>query len=183
MAEEIEYEQFEQTEQPDVGGAVDLGRVSDIPMELSVEIGRTQMTVGETLTLRVGTVVTLDRFAGEPVELLANGTPIALGEVVVVDDKFGLRIKQIVDGEAHAHEPESGEGEPVSGEGELTSGAGEPASGDGELTSGAGEPASGEGDLAAPGAVAEIEPAQDAEQVDATPVLELDEQADGELAA
>jgi flagellar motor switch protein FliN/FliY len=169
MAEEIEYEQFEQTEQPDAGGAVDLGRVSDIPMELSVEIGRTQMTVGETLTLRVGTVVTLDRFAGEPVELLANGTPIALGEVVVVDDKFGLRIKQIVDGDAHAHEPESGEGEPATGEDE-------PVSGEGELASAEDEPAP-------PGAVTEIEPPQDGEEVEATPVLEVDEQADGELAA
>jgi flagellar motor switch protein FliN/FliY len=169
MAEEIEYEQFEQTEQPDAGGAVDLGRVSDIPMELSVEIGRTQMTVGETLTLRVGMVVTLDRFAGEPVELLANGTPIALGEVVVVDDKFGLRIKQIVDGDTHAHEPEGDEHA-------LESGVDESASSEDES-------ASSEDESAAPDAVVEIEPPQDAEPVEATPVLEVDEQADGELAA
>lgn len=101
MADEIEYQQFEQSASlatPD--GEVDLRRISPIPMELSVEIGRTQMTVGEMLSLRAGSIVTLDRFAGEPVDLLVNGTPIARGEVVVVDDKFGLRISQVLkDGE------------------------------------------------------------------------------------
>lgn len=104
MDREIEYQQFEQ-DGPQGGngphgtaGEVDLRRVSEIPMELSVEIGRTQMTVGETLSLREGTVIVLDRLAGEHVDLLVNGTPIARGEVVVVDEKFGLRVKQIVEG-------------------------------------------------------------------------------------
>lgn len=101
MANEIEYEQLDASapqHQPE--GEVDLGRISGIPMELSVEIGRTQMTVGETLSLRAGSIVMLDRFAGEPVDLLVNGTPIARGEVVVIDDKFGLRISQVTqDGE------------------------------------------------------------------------------------
>ncbi len=98
MAQEIEYEQFDASGplgQPD--GEVNLQRISGIPMELSVEIGRTHMTVGETLSLRAGSIVTLDRFAGEPVDLLVNGTPIATGEVVVVDDKFGLRIAQVLE--------------------------------------------------------------------------------------
>lgn len=101
MAQEIEYEQLDETAaQAQLDGEVDLRRISGIPMELSVEIGRTHMTVGETLSLRAGSIVTLDRFAGEPVDLLVNGTPIATGEVVVVDDKFGLRISRILeDGE------------------------------------------------------------------------------------
>lgn len=97
MAQEIEYEQLDASaSQEQCEGEVDLRRISGIPMELSVEIGRTQMTVGETLALRPGSIVTLQRFAGEPVDLLVNGTPIATGEVVVVDDKFGLRISTIV---------------------------------------------------------------------------------------
>jgi flagellar motor switch protein FliN/FliY len=81
------------------GQDADLRRLADVPMELSVEIGRTQITVGETLALRAGSVVTLDRLAGEPVDLLVNGTQIARGEVVVVDEQFGMRVTQIVDGE------------------------------------------------------------------------------------
>lgn len=98
MAQEIEYEQLDPSAPlTPLDGEVDLRRISGIPMELSVEIGRTHMTVGETLSLRVGSIVTLDRFAGEPVDLLVNGTPIATGEVVVVDDKFGLRISQVLE--------------------------------------------------------------------------------------
>lgn len=77
----------------------DLRRVAEVPLELSVEIGRTQMTVGETLDLRAGSIVTLDRLAGEPVDLLVNGTPIARGEVVVVDEQFGLRVTAILEGD------------------------------------------------------------------------------------
>ncbi|MGA2013868.1 MAG: flagellar motor switch protein FliN [Solirubrobacteraceae bacterium] len=74
----------------------DLRRLSAVPVDLSVEIGRTRMTVGETLELREGSVVTLDRLAGEPVDLLVNGTPIARGEVVVIDEQFGLRLTHVL---------------------------------------------------------------------------------------
>jgi flagellar motor switch protein FliN len=80
----------------------DLRRLSDVPMELSVEIGRTRMTVGETLQLRAGSIVTLERLAGEPVDLLVNGTPIARGEVVIVDEEFGLRVTEILEGDSAA---------------------------------------------------------------------------------
>lgn len=102
MAETIEYEQFEGAPAGAAGsnGVADLSRLSDIPMELSVEIGRTHMTVGETLELHVGAVVELERQAGEPVDLLVNGSPIARGEVVVTDEQYGLRITEIVDGTA-----------------------------------------------------------------------------------
>jgi flagellar motor switch protein FliN len=101
MSEAVVYEQFDETGQSTGAGQpdADLRRLSDVPMELSVEIGRTRMTVGETLDLRVGSIVTLERLAGEPVDLLVNGTPIARGEVVVVDEQFGLRVTQITDGD------------------------------------------------------------------------------------
>lgn len=82
----------------------DLRRVAEVPLELSVEIGRTQMTVGETLDLRAGSIVTLDRLAGEPVDLLVNGTPIARGEVVVVDEQFGLRVTEILEGDGSSRD-------------------------------------------------------------------------------
>jgi flagellar motor switch protein FliN/FliY len=99
VTETIEYEQFEQNAGASAGpgSEVDLSRLSDIPMELSVEIGRTHMTVGETLDLRVGSVVTLERLAGETADLLVNGSAIARGEVVVIDEQYGLRITEILD--------------------------------------------------------------------------------------
>ena len=110
MAETIEYEQFDQADGSSgaVGADHDLSRLSDIPMELSVEIGRTHMTVGETLDLHIGSVVTLERQAGETAGLLVNGTAIARGEVIVVDEQYGLRITEILEGAkepAEAQEP------------------------------------------------------------------------------
>ena len=73
----------------------DLQRLHDVPVELAVEVGRTRMTIGETLALGPGSIVSLNRLAGEPVDLLVNGTPIARGEVVVIDEEFGLRITDV----------------------------------------------------------------------------------------
>lgn len=78
----------------------DLRRLSAVPIDLSVEVGRTRMTVGETLELREGSVITLDRMADEPVDVLVNGTPIARGEVVVIDEQFGLRLTHILSEDA-----------------------------------------------------------------------------------
>ena len=119
MAETIEYEQFEQADRPkgQATPEIDLSRLSEIPMELSVEIGRTHMTVGETLELRVGSVVELERQAGETADLLANGSAIARGEVVVVDGQYGLRITEILDGqEASIAGQQPGSGGPAQGE-------------------------------------------------------------------
>lgn len=74
----------------------DLRRLSAVPVDLSVEMGRTRMTVGETLELRQGSIITLNRMAGEPVDLLVNGTAIARGEVVVIDEQFGLRVTEVL---------------------------------------------------------------------------------------
>jgi flagellar motor switch protein FliN/FliY len=99
VAEAIEYEQFDQNPSSDGDSSSDpdLSRLSDIPMELSVEIGRTHMTVGETLDLRVGSVVALERQAGEAADLLVNGTAIARGEVIVMDERYGLRVTEILE--------------------------------------------------------------------------------------
>jgi flagellar motor switch protein FliN/FliY len=120
VAETIEYEQFDQATgaQGSSLSDPDLRRLSDIPMELSVELGRTQMTVGETLDLRVGSVVTLDRAAGEPAGLLVNGTAIARGEVIVVDERYGLRVTEILEGNQIACSP--GPGQPAEAEAEAT---------------------------------------------------------------
>ncbi len=72
-----------------------LDRLREVPVELSCEIGRTSMTIGEALALAPGSIVGLNRLAGEPVDLLVNGRPIARGEVVVIDEEFGLRITEI----------------------------------------------------------------------------------------
>lgn len=82
----------------DVGGALaagDLAPVLDVPVELSVEIGRTTMTIGETLAIGPGSIVSLNRAIGEPVDLLVNGKRIARGEVVAVDEEFGLRVTEV----------------------------------------------------------------------------------------
>jgi len=75
-------------------GSLDLLR--NVAMEVTVEIGRTRMTVAELLSLHPGEVIELDRAAGAPADLLVNGTLIARGEIVVVDEDFGLRISEIV---------------------------------------------------------------------------------------
>ena len=71
-----------------------------VVMDVTVELGRTRMTVRELLALTPGTVLELDRAAGSPADLLVNGRLIARGEVVVVDEDFGLRVTEIVDGNA-----------------------------------------------------------------------------------
>jgi flagellar motor switch protein FliN/FliY len=84
-------------EQPGERPAVlDLGPVLDVPVELTVEIGRTTMTIRETLEMGPGSIVALDRMTGEPVDLLVNGQTIARGEVVAIDEEFGLRITHVV---------------------------------------------------------------------------------------
>jgi flagellar motor switch protein FliN/FliY len=95
-------------------GFRDLRRLSDVPVDLTVEIGRTRLTVGETLDLRQGSIVSLNRMAGEPVDLLVNGTPIARGEVVVIDEQFGLRITEVLGAAAIAAVPAAASGTPPS---------------------------------------------------------------------
>ncbi|MCW3022150.1 MAG: fliN [Conexibacter sp.] len=84
---------------PGGAGVTELERLTDVLVELAVEVGRTRMTLGETLALGPGSVVTLERLADQPVDLLVNGRPIARGEVVVIDEQFGLRITEVIGAE------------------------------------------------------------------------------------
>ena len=68
----------------------------DVDLQLSVELGRAEMTIREILDLGIGAVIELNKLAGEPVDVLVNGRPVARGEVVVVDDMFGVRIIDIL---------------------------------------------------------------------------------------
>ncbi|CDG21706.1 Flagellar motor switch protein FliN [Xenorhabdus poinarii G6] len=74
----------------------DIDLIMDIPVKLSVELGRTKMTIKQLLKLSQGSVVSLDGLAGEPLDILINGYLIAQGEVVVVSDKYGIRITDII---------------------------------------------------------------------------------------
>lgn len=80
------------------GGAADggLDNILDIPVTLAVEIGSTRVSIRNLLQYNQGSVVELDRLAGEPLDVLVNGTLIAHGEVVVVNEKFGIRLTDVV---------------------------------------------------------------------------------------
>ena len=78
------------------GPVRDIKMVLDIPVQLSVELGRTKVSIKHILQLGQGSVVELDALAGEPMDVLVNGYLIAQGEVVVVNDKFGIRLTDVV---------------------------------------------------------------------------------------
>jgi flagellar motor switch protein FliN/FliY len=73
-----------------------LDMILDIPVTVSVEIGRTKISISNLLKLNQGSVVELDRLAGEPMDVTVNGTLVAHGEVVVVNEKFGIRLTDII---------------------------------------------------------------------------------------
>jgi flagellar motor switch protein FliN len=88
-------------EQFSAGGAAagahnDIDMILDIPVQLTVELGRTKIAIKNLLQLAQGSVVELDGLAGEPMDVLVNGCLIAQGEVVVVNDKFGIRLTDII---------------------------------------------------------------------------------------
>jgi flagellar motor switch protein FliN/FliY len=73
-----------------------LGRVRDIPLEVTVELGRTRLLIRDIMDLSAGSIIELDKIAGEPVDLFANGMLVARGEVIVIDDNFGVRVTEII---------------------------------------------------------------------------------------
>ena len=89
--------EFEQL-QPDSAahGDVKIDAILDVPVTIAMEIGRSRINIRNLLQLNQGSVVELDRLAGEPMDVLVNGTLIAQGEVVVVNEKFGIRLTDIV---------------------------------------------------------------------------------------
>ena len=85
----------------DDGRGVDLSRmkmVLDVPLKVSVELGRTKILVNDLLQLGQGSVIELDKMAGEPMEIFVNDKLVALGEVVVVNEKFGVRLTDVMSG-------------------------------------------------------------------------------------
>jgi flagellar motor switch protein FliN/FliY len=85
-----------QTPQNGEGQSRRLDMLLDVPLEVNVELGRTRMTIQDLLQLGPGSVIELDKVAGEPLDILVNGRLVARGEAVVVNDKFGIRITDIV---------------------------------------------------------------------------------------
>mgnify|MGYP003387033173 FL=1 len=77
-------------------GAPDLDVIMDIPVSISMEVGNTEISIRNLLQLNQGSVIELDRLAGEPLDVLVNGTLIAHGEVVVVNEKFGIRMTDVI---------------------------------------------------------------------------------------
>ena len=78
------------------GSSVNLDLILDLPVTVSIELGRTRLQVEEILRLGHGSVVELEKLAGEPLEVLVQGRPIGKGEVVVVNEKFGIRLTEII---------------------------------------------------------------------------------------
>tara|TARA_B000000477_G_scaffold51350_1_gene43189 strand:- start:440 stop:745 length:306 start_codon:yes stop_codon:yes gene_type:complete len=95
MAEEIEIN--EKVENPE--GTENLKVLENIDVNLTVEVGRTEITIRDLLRLNEGSVVELDRLAGDPLDIMVNNTKIAKGEVVMVGERFGVRFGEIVDPE------------------------------------------------------------------------------------
>ena len=80
----------------DSGSAVNMEFLLDIPLEVTVELGRTKMLINDMLKLGQGSVIELSKLAGESLEILANQKPIARGEVVVVNEKYGVRLTEVI---------------------------------------------------------------------------------------
>ena len=84
-------------------GAPNLDVILNIPVELSMEVGRTRISIQKLLSMNEGSIIELTRLAGEPLDVLVNGTLIARGEVVVVDEKFGIKLVDIISPEQRLH--------------------------------------------------------------------------------
>jgi flagellar motor switch protein FliN/FliY len=95
-ARAVELEEFEGATPANKKINPDLDVILDIPVTISMEVGRTSITIRNLLQLNQGSVIELDRLAGEPLDVLVNGTLIAHGEVVVVNEKFGIRMTDVI---------------------------------------------------------------------------------------
>ena len=95
-AETAGFDNLENDANANADGEVNLDVILDVPVEISMEIGRTKINIRNLLKLNQGSVIELDRLAGEAMDVLINGTLIAHGEVVVVNDKFGIRLTDVI---------------------------------------------------------------------------------------
>lgn len=87
---------LEDDHRPPSSEEVNLDVILDVPVTISLEIGRTKISIRNLLQLNQGSVVELDRLAGEPLDVMVNGTLIAHGEVVVVNEKYGIRLTDVI---------------------------------------------------------------------------------------
>jgi flagellar motor switch protein FliN/FliY len=90
----VQFQQFGEAGGGEIAGNIDL--LMDVNLRVSVQLGRATMSIREILELGPGFVIELDKLAGEPVDILVNDKPIARGEVVVVDENFGVRVVDII---------------------------------------------------------------------------------------
>jgi flagellar motor switch protein FliN/FliY len=91
-----EFPELRAERRTDTQGDIRLDAILDVPVMVSMEIGRSRISIRNLLQLNQGSVVELDRLAGEAMDVLVNGTLVAQGEVVVVNDKFGIRLTDII---------------------------------------------------------------------------------------
>lgn len=84
------------TKEDDLGISLDYELLKNIPVTISIEVGRTSLKIRDLMRLTQGSVVELDRLAGEPLDLLVNDTLVAQGEIVLVNDRYGMRLTQVV---------------------------------------------------------------------------------------
>lgn len=93
--EKASFDSFDPGEPP-AENDINLDLIVDVPVTLSMEVGRTAISIRNLLQLNQGSVVELDRVAGEPLDVFVNGTLVAHGEVVVVNEKFGIRLTDVI---------------------------------------------------------------------------------------
>ncbi len=91
----IEKIRFNEIAEAQPGPKIDQRMLAEIPIEASVELGKTKMTLREVLELSEGSVISLDRLAGDPLDIKVGGQTVAVGEVVAVDDNYGIRITRV----------------------------------------------------------------------------------------
>jgi len=94
----VEFEGFDETggREASNGHSRSMALLKDVEMEVSVQLGQIEMPLGKVLQLAKGSIIELDKLAGEPVDILVNGSKIAQGEVVVIDEHFGVRITNLI---------------------------------------------------------------------------------------
>jgi flagellar motor switch protein FliN/FliY len=95
-AEKVEFHEFDDVDKKDIDSSNNLDMLKDVNVEVSVELGRITMPLGDVLNLSKGSVVELENLAGEQINVLVNGLNIAMGEVVVIGEHFGVRISKLI---------------------------------------------------------------------------------------
>ena len=91
----VQFQAFNQGMNP-TGQPENIDLIMDVPLEVTVELGRTSKSIKEILDFAPGTIIELDKLAGEPIDVLVNGKFVAKGEVVVIDESFGIRVTDII---------------------------------------------------------------------------------------